>query len=94
MAEFRDPNMNQVALRMFAGYLYTGRLEPLDPVGLVDLFGAGQNYQLRDPEEIDFLVMSALTKILSPQNAAEVRGRAEERHLEPVIALVNEHFPA
>jgi hypothetical protein len=94
MAQFRDPNMNSIALRMFAGYLYTGRLEPLDHVGFVDLFGAGQNYQLRDTEEIDFLAMAALSKILSPQNSAEIRARAEERHLDQVIALVNGHFPA
>jgi hypothetical protein len=94
MVEFRDPNMNNVALKMFAGYLYTGKLEPLNPVGFVDLFGAGQNYQLRDPEEIDFLATSALTKLLSAQNAPEIRSRAEERHIEQVLTLVNEQFPA
>jgi hypothetical protein len=94
MVQFRDPNMNRVSLQMFAGYLYTGRLDSLDPVGFVDLFGSGQNYQLRDTEEIDFLAMSALSKILSAQNAPDVRVRADERHLEQVIALVNEHFPS
>jgi hypothetical protein len=93
MAQFRDPNMSGVALQMFAGYLYTGRLEPLDPAGLVDLFAAGKNYQLRDVEEIDFLAMNALTKLLSPQNAADVRARATERQLEAVVALVNQNFP-
>jgi hypothetical protein len=93
MFQFRDPNMSRVALQMFAGYLYTGRLEPLDAVGFVDLFGAGENYQLRDKEEIDFLAMNALGKLLSPHNAAEVRARAEQRGLAAVINLVNEHFP-
>jgi hypothetical protein len=93
MFQFRDPNMSRVALQMFAGYLYTGRLEPLDAVGFVDLFGAGENYQLRDKEEIDFLATNALAKLLSPQNAMEVRARAEQRGLTAVINLVNEHFP-
>jgi hypothetical protein len=93
MAQFRDPNMSQIALQMFAGYLYTGRLEPLDLVGFVDLFGAGKNYQLRDIEEIDFLAMSSLSKLLSPQSAAAVKERAAERQLEAVVALVDQHFP-
>jgi hypothetical protein len=93
LTQFRDPNMNQIALQMFAGYLYTGRLDSLDPVGFVDLFGAGKNYQLRDIEEIDFLAMNALGKVLAPQNAAEVRARAAERGLEAVTALVNQNFP-
>ena len=93
MFQFRDPNMSRTALQMFAGYLYTGRLEPIDAVAFVDLFGAGENYQLRDKEEIDFLAMNALTKMLNPQNAVEVRARAEQRGIQKVIEVVNEHFP-
>ena len=91
--QFQDPNMSKVALQMFAGYLYTGRLEPLDPIAMVDLFQAGSNYQLRDPEEIDFLAMNALSKLLSPQNAVEIKARAEQRGLTEVVELVQEHFP-
>lgn len=93
MLQFRDPNMSKTALEMFAAYLYTGRLDPSDAVALVDLFGAGRNYQLRDKEEIDFLAMSSLKKLLTPQNAAEVKARAEERNLPEVVALVQENFP-
>ena len=93
MFQFRDPNMCRTALQMFAGYLYTGRLEPLDAVAFVDLFGAGENYQLRDKEEIDFLAMNALSKMLTPQNAVAVKARAEQRGIQKVIELVNEHFP-
>lgn len=93
MFQFRDPNMSKTALQMFAGYLYTGRLEPIDAVAFVDLFGAGENYQLRDKEEIDFLAMNALTKLLNPQNAVDVKTRAEQRGIQAVINLVNEHFP-
>lgn len=92
IAQFRDPNMNFTALQMFTGYLYTGKLDPLDAVSIVDLFGAGTNYKLRDVEEIDFLAKSALGKLLGPQIAAEVRARAEERGIQAVIDLVNEHF--
>lgn len=93
MFQFQDPNMSKVALQMFAGYLYTGRLDPIDPVGFVDLIQAGKNYQLRDPEEIDFLAMNALAKFLSPQNHVEIKTRAEQRNLPEVVALVQEHFP-
>ncbi|OHS93358.1 hypothetical protein TRFO_40353 [Tritrichomonas foetus] len=93
MFQFQDPNMSKVALQMFAGYLYTGRLEPLDAVGFVELFQAGKNYQLRDPDEIDFLAMNALSKLLSPQNAVEIKARAEQRQLQEVVNLVQEHFP-
>lgn len=91
--QFRDPNMSRTALAMFTTYLYTGKLEPLDAVAFVDLFGAGRNYQLRDPEEIDFLALSALQKLISPQNAVEVKARAVERNIPEVINLVMEHFP-
>ena len=91
--QFRDPNMSKISLTMFAGYLYTGKLEPLDAVGFVDLIGAGKNYQLRDPEEIDFLAISALQKLLSPQNAVDVKIRAEERNLPEIIQLVQSNFP-
>lgn len=91
--QFQDPNMSRSALQMFAGYLYTGRLDPIDPVALVDLFGAGGNYQLRDAEEIDFLAMNALSKLLSPQNAVEIKSRAEQRNLPDVVNMVQEHFP-
>jgi hypothetical protein len=93
MLQFRDPNMSKTALEMFAGYLYTGRLDPQDPVALVDLFGAGNNYQLRDKGEIDFLAMSSLKKLLTPQNALEVKARAEERGLQEVVNLVQENYP-
>jgi hypothetical protein len=93
LAEFRDPNMGRAALLMFAGYLYTGKLEFLDAVAYVDLFGAGVNYKLRDVEEIDFLALSAIAKYLSPQNALEIRARATERGITKVLDLVNEHFP-
>lgn len=91
--QFRDPYMSRTALQMFAGYLYTGRLEPLDAVALVDLFEAGRNYQLRDQEEIDFLAMNALTKLLSPSNAVEIKAIAEQRNLTDVVNTVTEHFP-
>ena len=91
--QFRDPNMSKIALQMFVRYLYTGKLEPIDVVGFVDLFGAGKNYQFRDPEELDFLAMNALSKLLSPQNAVEVKTRAEERGLKDVVDLVQQHFP-
>jgi hypothetical protein len=94
LSQFRDPNMSRPALLMFAGYLYTGRLEFVDVVSYVDVFGAGVNYQLRDVEEIDFLATTALKKYLSPQNAAEVRARAVERGLQKVIDLVNEQLAA
>jgi hypothetical protein len=90
--QFRDPHMSRPALMMFAGYLYTGRLEFLDAVAYVDLFGAGVNYQLRDVEEVDFLATSALTKYVTPQNAAEIRARAAERGLQNVVDLVNEQL--
>ncbi|EAY22433.1 hypothetical protein TVAG_379120 [Trichomonas vaginalis G3] len=93
MLQFRDPNMCKAALEMFAGYIYTGRLDPTDAVALVDLFGAGKNYQLRDPLEIDFLAMNNLQKLLTPQNAAEVKARAEERKLQEVINLVQDYYP-
>ena len=90
--QFRDPNMSRTALTIFSIYLYTGKLEPLDPVALVDLFKAGENYQLRDTKEIDFLAMSALQKMLSPQNAPEIKARALERNLEEVVNLVTQNF--
>lgn len=93
MFQFQDPFMGKSALQMFAGYLYTGRLDPIDPVALVDLFQAGKNYQLRDQEEIDFLAMNALSKLLSPQNAVEIKSRAEQRNLPEVVSMVQEHFP-
>ena len=93
MFQFRDPNMGRSALHMFAVYLYTGKVEPTDAVALVDLFGAGENYQLRDREEIDFLAMNALTKMLNPQNAAQVSQRAQQRGIQAVLRLVNEQFP-
>ena len=91
--QFKDPNMSKPALQMFVKYLYTGKLEPIDVVGFVDLFQAGKNYQLRDPEEIDFLAMNSLTKLLSPQNAVDVKTRAEQRGLQDVVNLVQQHFP-
>jgi hypothetical protein len=94
LTEFRDPNMGQSALLMFAGYLYTGRLELLDTVAYVDVIGAGANYQLRDVEEIDFLAISGLRKYLSPQNVADVRARAAERGVTKIVDLVNELFPS
>lgn len=92
MFQFQDPNMSRSALQMFAGYLYTGRLDAIDAVALVDLFGAGGNYQLRDAEEIDFLAMNALSKLLSPQNYVEIKSRAEQRGLTDVVNMVQEHF--
>lgn len=94
MFQFRDPNMSRVALQMFVGYLYTGRLDPTDTVAFVDLFGAGENYQLRDREEIDFLAMSGLSKYINPHVAADVRARAEQRKLPQVTSFVNEQFPS
>lgn len=94
MFQFRDPNMNRTALQMFSIYLYTGRIDPIDAVALVDLFGAGENYQLRDKEEIDFLAMSALSKMLNPQNAPLVRERAQQRGVQAVISMINEQFPS
>jgi hypothetical protein len=86
---FRDPNMGQTALQMFTAYLYTGLLEAADPVALVDLFGAGADYQMRDVEEIDFLAMMALKRLLTHENAAAVRARAEERGIQAVIKIAN-----
>jgi hypothetical protein len=92
LEQFRDPNMGRSALLMFAGYLYTGRIEFLDVVAYVDLFGAGANYQLRDVEEVDFLASLALRKYLSPQNVTEVRARASERGIQKVIDIIDEHM--
>ena len=93
LVQFRDSNMSHTALTVFSIYLYTAKLEPQDPVSLVDLFGAGKTYQLRDQEEIDFLAMRALHQLISPQNAPEIKARAQERNLENVINFVNQTFP-
>lgn len=91
--QYRDPQMSRTALNIFAIYLYTGKLEPEDPVALVDLFDAGKNYQLRDQDEIDFLAMKALQQLISPINAPEIKARAQERNLEKVVNFVMQTFP-
>lgn len=93
MATFQDPNMCSAAVKMFAGYLYTGRLDPIDPVALVDLFNAGNNYQLRDTQEIDFLALSSLEKLLNANNVTAVRARAQQRELNEVLQLCAKNFP-
>lgn len=91
--QYSDQNMSKVALQMFTAYLYTGKLEALDAVALVELIGAGLIYQLRDPEEIDFLAKTNLPKLLSPQNAYHVKRRAEERNLQDIVELVMTECP-
>jgi hypothetical protein len=94
LAEFRDPNMGRPALLMFAGYLYTGRMEVVQVTEYVEVIGAGANYALRDVEEVDFLAMSAIRKALTPQNAAEVIAKATERGLQKVVDMVKEQIPS
>jgi hypothetical protein len=72
------------------GYLSTGKLEFIDIVAYVDLFGAGVNYQLMDTERIEILATTALRKYLSSQKSREVRARAVERGNQKVIELVDE----
>jgi hypothetical protein len=90
VAEFRDPNMGRAALAMFAGYAYTGQLDPVEVPALVDLFGAGATYEMRDPGEIDFLAKAAIADRVDAQNAAAVRRRAAERGIQAVIDIVDQ----
>ena len=93
MMQYQDQNMCRNALVMFTTYLYTGRLDPIDEVALIDLYGAGRFYGLRDPEEIDYLATSALEKILSQQNAPAALQRAQQRELPEVIELIKRKYP-
>jgi hypothetical protein len=82
--------MGRSALAMFAGYLYTGQLDPIDAPALVDLFGAGAAYEMRDVGEIDFLAKAAIAEGVDGQNAAAVRQRAAERGIQAVIDIVDQ----
>ena len=84
--------MSRAGLCLFVVYLYTGRLEPTDPLTCIELFGAGVNYKLHDTAEIDYLAMEALEKLLNAQNVAEVRHAAELRGIRSVIEYIDSNY--
>jgi hypothetical protein len=90
VVEFRDSNMGRPALTMFAGYVYTGQLDPIDPAALADLFGAGATYEMRDVGEMDFLAKAAIADSVDGQNAAAVQQRAAELGIQTVTDIAGQ----
>jgi hypothetical protein len=94
VGEFRDPSMGRSARAMFAEDVDTGQLDPIDAPAVVDLFGTGAAYEMRDVGEIDFLAKAAIAEGVDAQNAAAVRqgGRAGNsgghRHCGPAALIL------
>lgn len=86
--EHHDKNIGAKALQMLAEYIYTGELEVTDPVAAIDLFGAGKFYECRDPNEIDFLVTNAVLKLITDENSAAIKQKAQEKGLNNLISQI------
>jgi hypothetical protein len=83
---FKVEKMNGEALRMFMEYVYIGDFSIVSVPALLELFGSGKEYGLRDPEEIDYLAADELKHRISKDNIEAVRAHAAEIDI-PVHAL-------
>lgn len=86
--EHHDKNIGSKALPMLAEYIYTGELEVTDPVAAIDLFGAGKFFECRDQSEIDFLVLNAIMKQISDENAPAIKQKALEKGINNLVAQI------
>jgi len=89
MPRLVEKNFSISGLRMFSEYLYTGDIVNIDLISLVELFGAGKTYGLRDPEEIDFLAQTYLRQGINTDNASEIKAKAHERGLSNLISMID-----
>ena len=87
--EYHETIMSHSALDMFIRYLYIGDLEVLDVTTLPELIGSGSRYHTRDPEEIDFLVVSSIQKHISPENAEQTRIKANSLGLQSIVDMID-----
>ena len=70
--------MEGEALQMFAEYVYIGEFTVTSVPALLELFGSGKEYGLRDPEEINYLALEELKHGINKDNIESVRAHAEE----------------
>ena len=84
--------MNSDALQMFAEYIYVGSFTVHSVPALLELYGAGFEYGLRDPEEIDYLATYELKHALNSENIDSVRAHAEEVDVPADVLALLENF--
>ena len=84
--------MNSDALQMFAEYIYVGSFKVHSAPAILELYGAGFEYGLRDPEEIDYLATYELKHALDGDNIDAVRAHAEELDVPEEVRTILENF--
>ena len=84
--------MNSDALQMFAEYVYVGSFKVHSAPALLELYGAGFEYGLRDPEELDYLATYELKQALDADNINAVKAHAEELDIPEEARAILENF--